>query len=482
MMAPQSPTADSSGKASDSTMPETRMQMLTAGSEALRLRAALIESATESIDLQYYIWNPDPSGRYLLDRLCLAADRGVRIRLLLDGLNVIGHAVLFSALASHANADVRVFNPIESRQRLWMPALLRTFRRLNRRMHGKAMIVDAQWCIVGGRNIGDEYFDLSEGLNFRDRDVVLQGPLVGEVSRMFTAFWQSPLSVTLAPSTLPAQHPRSAIHVDDSQSARAMADGIAGVPADLHDAKAMLGVVQQSMLPAPAEWVFDPPPTLDQSDNAPTPQVCARVVSRLTQNVSRALLIESAYLVLDDQDLMHIRALIARQVDIRALTNSLSSNDVIANHAAYAGRRKAMLAAGLALYEWRPDAPLDTSSGIRLASHCGRTALHSKTVVFDQEILYVGSLNLNLRSKYFNAECGLIIRDATLAADVAAEILEGTDATHAWLVKLDTARRLVWHDGRTHPGQRRYRHDPQTAWIFRFVSWMISLLGVERFL
>ena len=177
----------------------TGVRILDGGADAFTERLALIESAQRSIDAQYYIWNSDLTGQYMAQAIHAAAERGVHVRLLLDDINVAGRDATIAALDSHRNIEIRIYNPFPQRTGVRkMFDLVTDFSRLNRRMHNKSFTVDGAVTIVGGRNIGDEYFDANPELIFRDRDVVVIGPVVDQVGAMFDAFWNSELTYSIA--------------------------------------------------------------------------------------------------------------------------------------------------------------------------------------------------------------------------------------------------------------------------------------------
>jgi putative cardiolipin synthase len=458
------------------------VRILDTGLDAFTERAALIEAAERTIDAQYYIWNSDLTGAHLAERLYAAAERGVRVRLLLDDVNVAGRDAVIAALDTHPNLEVRIYNPFVKRKGLGKAlGFLREFARLNRRMHNKSFTVDGAVAIIGGRNIGDEYFDADLELNFRDRDVVAIGPVVEQVDGMFELFWSSALAYPIAQLTdAPLSPTDGAKRLDRVRSQR---DALAqlGLPVVLDESSAR-PLVKDSwrrMTWAPATLVHDVPPAPDAVAESDTPQPTARALGALARAAERDVLIESAYLVMDETTLAGIAAIRARGVPVRALTNSLASNDVFANHAAYARRRKGMVEAGVELWELRPDAA-SCGTVVAVAGGCdGERAmgLHAKTFVFDRRTVYVGSLNLNLRSTYLNAETAMIIESPTLAEEVAASIETNLAFPNSWRVEIDGGRGVTWNDA-----QNRFRHEPATSWWLRTKAGFVALFPLEKYL
>ncbi|MBU2954317.1 phospholipase D family protein [Marinobacter sp. F3R08] len=450
--------------------------LLNTGQEAFMARAALIETANQRIDAQYYIWNDDASGRYLASRLVAAADRGVVVRLLLDDINIAGKESLFVLLNAHPNVRVRIFNPSRSREGFgrWL-SFITDFDRINRRMHNKTFVVDGVVGIAGGRNIGDEYFDQHPSLNFKDRDVMVLGALAGDMTDNFGAYWDSPW-------TLPLEQLYQQSDVTDSRLYErvqgAAQDRLkALVPEDRQAARAYLAKVFAEMISAPAELVFDAPPE-DPEAPAVEPKRTAEALYRLVEEAQSEVLIESAYLILTDQQLQAIGDMADRTLDIAALTNSLATNDLVTNHSGYARWRPAMLEQGIELHELRPDAPA-CQHWVAVSAACqgGEVSLHSKAVVLDRKTLFVGSFNVNLRSIYLNGETALVIQSPELASSVAEDIRYAMEPENSWRVELDSAQGLVWHseDGNTD-------HEPEVGFWRRAMSRMLSWLPIEKYL
>lgn len=455
--------------------------ILDTGSQAFEQRAALIEAAERSIDAQYYIWNSDVSGRYLARRLLLAADRGVRVRLLLDDINVAGRDAVLAALALHPNIQIRIYNPSAARAGLgkWL-GFIADFQRLNRRMHNKTFVADAAFGIVGGRNIGDEYFDLHPHMNFRDRDVLAVGPVVRGMSANFDAYWNNAWAYAieqLAPDV--AANHEAELRLAEARAAAVDTTGLSHMPVQGGvAARAALGQTLAQAVWAPAELVFDPP-AADMHDGADRPRETAQALRRLVDASTSEILIESAYFILGDDQFEGVSQLRARGVRVAALTNSLASNDLTTNHSGYARRRGEMLAHGLALHELRPDAAA-CAVWIDNRGYCGQglVSLHAKSVVFDRRTLYVGSFNVNLRSIYLNGETALIIHSPVLAERVARDIELAMAPQNSWQVTQDAEERLRWSTN----GAAAWTHEPQTGVWRRFKSGLFSLLPLEKYL
>ncbi len=454
--------------------------LLDTGIQALQQRDALIAAASSSIDAQYYIWNSDASGRYLAARLLAAAERGVQVRLLLDDINIAGRDAVFAGLTAHPNVQVRIYNPSAARKgALRLLGFVRDFSQLNRRMHNKSFTTDGAVTIIGGRNVGDEYFDLDRVMNFRDRELLAAGPVVAQVTAGFEAFWNSSWTRPVESLIRSARRP-----VSPDQAVAATSD-IAALgyrpPADL--ATEIEKKTLPALLWAPARIVYDPPPSAEQIAESTEQQPVARELRNLAASARSEILVESAYFILAGQSLAEAARLHANGVRLRVLTNSLASNDLTTNHSGYARRRPAMLDAGIELYELRPDAAacrrLITVS--RACEAGPAFSLHSKSLVVDRRVVYIGSFNLNLRSTYLNSETALIVSSPELAAQVASSMEELLRPDSSWQVIRRQGGGLLWQteiDGRS----VRATREPMTGTWRRITSRLYRLFPLEKYL
>jgi cardiolipin synthase C len=455
--------------------------VLDTGREAFLQRIRLIESAERSVDAQYYIWNGDRSGRYLACRLYAAAERGVRVRLILDDMNILGRDAVIAVLDRHPNIEVRIFNPSPNRGGVgkWL-AFAAEFQRLNRRMHNKSFTVDGAFGIVGGRNIGDEYFDLHPAANFRDRDVLATGPIVARISANFDAYWNTELSYPidlLAPGLEGADDSGASIRQACNEAEEAI-ESVHGPAPAAGEARALVAQSLAGFTWAEAELVFDPPAS-GRDTGSDEPRPAALALQALVDQASEEILVESAYFILGDEQLERLASLRAKQIRVAALTNSLASNDLTTNHSGYARRREEMLAAGLELFELRPDAEACVV-WVQGRDDCGPAAvsLHSKSAVFDRRIVYVGSFNINLRSMYLNSETVLLIHSRQLAGEVAEAIEMAMAPANSWRVNREPGGRITWsgRDG------ERWTHEPATGYWHRVRASLFRLVPMEKYL
>ena len=456
--------------------------LLRDGDRALRERLYLADIADHSIDVQYYIWNSDMSGKLLARKLIEAADRGVSVRILLDDFSVGDRNEQLMTLNSHANIQVRVYNPFVNRAGAakWLNFAF-DFERLNRRMHNKTYSVDGVAAIVGGRNIGDEYFNRNENLNFRDLDLFTVGSVVRQVSQSFQEYWASPWAIPidrLVQSDFEeASNDRIAAFVDANKTelARTINYSQSGSPEN-HMARSV-----NTLVWAPAMFVYDRPGGENNDAYQEGPKRVARQLLQLAAGSDREILLESAYFVLDEPALELAARLREKGVKVRALTNSMASNDVLPNHTSYAMVREDMLRQGIELHELRPDAGSCLES-VGQEKYCDQDSfigLHTKAAVFDRKTVYVGSCNLNLRSAYLNTEVGMFIESPLLAEMLAEQIESFMTLENSWhpILRDDN---VVWVT-KSNGEEEIILHEPQTSWLERVKEGVLSLVPGAKY-
>lgn len=388
------------------------------GPDALAARLALARAATKSLDLQYYIFDADHTGKALIGDIIDAADRGVRVRILVDDLHTDKSDTVWAALDSHPNIEIRLFNPFAQRGGRWLQMLV-DYSRLNRRMHNKQMTIDNLVTIVGGRNIGDAYFSARPDVDFSDLDVMVAGPVVPAVSATFDEYWNDPSAypvATLVPEGKEAPAEMRAMRKQiqaEGEAARA-----SPYVQELLDSGLAKGI-EAGRLPGyvgSATVIADKPDKIrddpDDSSSHGGPQL-----RKLLEQAQSDLVLVSPYFVVDDDGIKWFAAQVKRGVHIRVLTNSFEATDVAAVHAGYAPQRKALLRAGVELYELKATAFADltrTTKKPRMFAS-SRASLHAKAYMVDRQRLYIGSLNLDPRSLRLNTEMGVVVDSPTLA-------------------------------------------------------------------
>ena len=452
---------------------ESGFAIIRRGRQAFNARIAFAELAQLSLDVQYYIWEADATGWILMDRLVRAADRGVRVRVLIDDINLAGHDANAAAMDAHPNIEVQVFNPFAHRGARIVDFAI-DLNRVNHRMHNKLMVVDNAVAIVGGRNIGNHYFEVATDANFRDLDIAAAGPVVREISRVFDHFWNGEWAV---PIKALADRPFTATDLQAVVARVRELVAAESYPHPLDEDVAFLvselASIRDQFIWAPGQIVWDDPANISEGIAQ------GRMIKALFKRVDRLeseLLMESAYFVVPKTSIQKFRQLTGRGVRVRVMTNSLATNDVLAAHAGHAKQRKALIQSGIELYEMRPDA----GAVDRSTDSSGTTAaLHTKAVVFDREAVFIGSFNLDPRSASINTEAGLYVESPQLAEQVIAFMDEGVGADNSFRVRLDDSGDLVWIttiDG----AEVRFSQDPHSTFSERMVARILSLLPIEQ--
>jgi putative cardiolipin synthase len=460
---PDSPTGVlASALADGARAGESSLIPLESAIDALAARLALVDRATVGIDLQTYIYRPDASGSLLAEALWRAAGRGVRVRLLLDDWGARPSDAQLQALAAHPGVEVRLFNPIAT-PGLPLLGLLLDFDRANRRMHNKLMVVDGSLAILGGRNVGDEYFARHGAMAFGDLDVLLSGPAVTQAAQGFDAYWNDPRTVRVLPGEVlaPPQFAETADLLSALEEARWPARLAEGRLPRFH---------------GPARALQDPPGKADPERSEGVGDL-GREIARVVGAVSDELMLVSPYFVPGDGGVEQLRALSARGVRVTIVTNSLAATDVPAVHAGYARYRRRLLEAGIVLYEIRTDAPRPRSVG-RVGS--SRLSLHAKVMVVDGRSSFVGSMNIDPRSLRLNTENGLVMNSASLAR-VLDQGLRRDVVNSAYRVDLDDQGRMRW-TWQTPDGVRQAFQEPGAGLWLRLQARLLSWLPIESLL
>jgi cardiolipin synthase C len=446
------------------------VRLLASGEEALDSLIALADHAERTLDIQYYIIHQDESARILLDHVRQAADRGVRVRVLVDDLNTAGEDRRFLHLGHHVNIEVRVFNPFPGgRSATWSRILtsISDIPRINHRMHNKLFVADNEVAITGGRNIGDEYFTLDKRNNFIDLDVVVAGPIVPRLSSSFDAFWNSKYAYPIA-SLASAEEPEATV---DQPAPPASDDDANWLERELDASLLRLDWV-------PATVLADGPAKI-ASETSPDEEVTiANNISALMRSAQREVLVISPYFVPGTQGVALMRGLIDRGVHIRILTNSLASTDAPIVHNGYARYRVALLKMGVELFEVRPKLGQKRKRFHPFKS--SNASLHAKALVIDQRTVFIGSLNMDRRSARFNSELGLVMRSPELARQVTG-LLDDITADGSYTLSLDRNGHIVWSVGEGDT-ERIWHTDPETTRLQRFYLKLLAPFAPEEIL
>ena len=456
------------------------------GLDAFVARLALAQGADRTLDVQYYLFHDDATGRLFAGSLMQAADRGVRVRLLLDDMDMGGRDAGLSAVSQHPNIEIRLFNPFPSRGMRFLNFLTH-FGTVTRRMHNKSFTVDNQVTIVGGRNIGDEYFEAAAGANFGDMDVLAIGPVVQDVSTAFDRYWNSELAVPVTAldvgdvdGLIERARERLAADLD------ALPDSPYGQRLRESDITKRLETRDLDFFWGPARLLYDLPEKVLTEPEDRTTHLGPELGELLT-SVQSDLILVSPYFVPGRQGTELLRSLVERGCRVTVLTNSLAATDVPAVHAGYARYRRALIEAGIEIYEMQPSKPAYDAGRSRLGE--SQASLHAKTIVFDQERVLVGSMNLDPRSSLLNTEMGILIDSPELASAIS-DWRDQRLTEVAWRVDLEQAavtdfpvgneKQLVWISLEGGREMRRYDREPESGLWARIQAALLRLLPIER--
>ena len=457
------------------------VRLIEQNSMAFGYRAATATSAQRSLDIQYYIWNNDLTGRLIAAEVLRAAERGVRVRVLVDDIDARAKHDLFAVANLHPNIEVRIFNPFYSRSG-WFGQVTEWLvrgRRLNRRMHNKAWIVDNRVVIVGGRNIGDEYFGASDATNFADLDVLLAGPIVDAISASFDQYWNNPNAVPVDrfERKQPPPEALTQLLTDAREYHRTATDS--PYIATLRDVQKRADMLSKQPPPLKVRdvqlLVDDPAKIGVELGEDESSQVMAGLVAPM-RKAEREVLIVSAYFVPGEEGTRLFAELEQRGVRVVVHTNSLAATDVAAVHTGYMRYRKDLLRAGVELFETKRSA--DSDAGRRRISVTGSSgaSLHTKAIVIDERSVFIGSMNIDPRAN-LNTEMGVLIESTVLATQVRRQFERSTSPELSYRVELE-GNKLVWYD-RVGEKDRRSTTEPDASRMRRLGVNLLRIVPIE---
>jgi len=446
------------------------------GIDALTARLLLAERAGRSIDTQYYLIKTDTTGFAFTEALLRAADRGVRVRLLVDDVFTKGYDAGMAALDSHPNFEIRVFNPFLRGATGKVRSGLTDLARVNRRMHTKTFTVDNQVTIVGGRNIADEYFGAREDAKFGDLDVVGVGKIANDVSSMFDSFWnhstalpvpafaEMPDNPELELEKLRTKLAASRERIEQTKYAEAvLATALGFIEEDS-------GVLEW----APYELVYDSPDKGTKSSEGPTIAITTPLFEAL-QSAKSEVIVVSPYFVPRKKGVVFFSELRARGIKVTIVTNSLAANNQLTVHGGYAPSRKPLLEKGVRIYEVRPDADIAGSEFV--AAGGAKATLHTKSFLVDRNRIFIGSFNFDPRSANLNTESGVIIESSNMG-QLFGDMFESRIRSQTYELFLDSKGRVRWR-GLENGQEVIYDKEPQSTWRQRFFAGLMRLIPVR---
>lgn len=463
--------------------------LLSNGLDAFVTRLLLMEAADKTLDVQYYLFHDDATAKLFTYHLLRAADRGVRVRMLLDDFGHDNQEKLFAALIQHPNISIRLFNPFANRA---MPYLdfLTSFSRVNRRMHNKSFIADNQAAIIGGRNIGNTYFAADEYTNFSDLDVLGVGDFAPEVSQAFDEYWNHKLSIPVQqfeqvahPSALPVVRAQLEA-ASNSEHSRAYLSRLASL-----QLVEQIKEGQVALYWAKSDLIYDTPDKILNATDDDTGHM-APALNALLSDVDSEALIVSPYFIPGKSGVTSFADWVASGAKVTILTNSLAANDVPVVHAGYAKYRQPLIKAGVELWELQP-----SSAAAKKRKHkkglpgSSKASLHAKTMIFDRDTLFVGSMNLDPRSINLNTEIGVLIYSEPLA-EFASQAFLAELSDHAWRLDIveknglwGKSAQLIWQDKSMTPATIiSHGSEPEAGRWSRFQAWLFGYLPLESML
>jgi putative cardiolipin synthase len=445
--------------------------LLNTGDEGLEWRLRSIDSATQTLDLQTFIWKNDHVGQLIQAHVLAAADRGVKVRIMLDDSFLSGNDRSILALAQHPRIHYHIYNPATLREDSLVSkqlANLNDFQRLDHRMHNKVMVVDSQVAIIGGRNLADEYFGYNVAHNFRDMEVLAWGEIVGLINGEFDRFWNDDWSIP-AHRVLPTPDPGALPELRE-QLASALA--ASAQPAPGEKTTSWLQIASQAHS-GTAELLYDQPLPDPSEPGDMQLQLTKTLLGKLAA-VDNEIIILSAYYVPTPRLEQLIVSLEQRGVEVRLLTNSLDTNNHTSAHAVYKRHRKTLLQAGADMHEVRADAQ-DRALYMQQPIDQRLLGLHAKTLVVDDDQVFVGSTNLDPRSLRLNTEVGLWITSPALNQSLRQHVVIDLLQQNAWQLALDEQGTLLWKSA-----DHSSYSEPAASFLLRFESWLFGLLPIEN--
>jgi putative cardiolipin synthase len=454
------------------SQPHSGIRLLADPSEALQSRLHLAALATATLDIQYYLWQADDSGLGLTYEVLQAADRGVRVRILLDDIYHSGRDSAYQTLDAHPNVEVRLFNPMGNRGAAKQVNYAFKKSTLNYRMHNKIFLVDGVAAILGGRNIGNEYFGQDLSFNFQDMDAIALGEVAAEAGEAFDLFWNAELAFPVAALNSNPEEMPTAVQTATLAQARERVTP-AGEEDNAAATEAWLSALSTGLLWTNARVIVDRPDRgNEQADSA-----FMTLLQDPSLRPTQSLVIQTAYLIPNGPTMGNIEAIGAEGTNMKILTNSAQSNNHSSVHAFYAPYRKQLIEAGVDLYELQGSGSL--ANYLDRVGEDGRAGLHTKAMVFDERVSIIGSYNMDPRSRVWNSEIALVVDDPGFAAEVLEEMERDFTPDAAWRLSLDENGKLLW-TGEPDGEAVELGKDPGSTWWNRFVWGLMRLFPLEN--
>lgn len=461
---------------------QSGFHLLSDNTDAFVARFALATMADKTLDIQYYIIHNDASGQYLAYAILTAADRGVHVRILVDDINLSGRDSKLKLLSQHENIELRIFNPFVNRDWLRNVELVINLDRAGRRMHNKVFIIDNSAAIIGGRNIGDEYFDDRNNLNFVDLDLLTVGPIVKDISTSFNEYWNSPWAQPiekLSKTTIVKKQIttfRSKLRdkwhrAKNTQHFEAMQQS---------DFTKKIINKKIPFVWAEAKLYYDQPEKLASTTATDTSERFAPQVMPFFQQAKKEILIASPYFVPGVTGLNWLINKKQQGTDIKILTNSLSATDVIAVHAGYKRYRSLLIKQKINIFELKSSAHGLFLKTKRIITGESKTSLHAKYMSIDEQFVFIGSANIDPRSNALNTEIGIMVNSKELALQTAALFTRATSLDNSYQVSINKGS-LMWKT-KTNGQVTSFTREPNVSTLRKVANFILGLLPIESLL
>ena len=461
---------------------ESGFLLLDHGVDALAWRLIMTDAAERNIDTQYFLWKDDRAGKIFMQRLMAAAERGVRVRVLIDDSMTDSDPEYLARFGAHPNVEVRLYKPFGPKHKSlvmrWIDYVV-DLPTMNRRMHNKLFLVDNSVAVVGGRNIADEYFDYAVSFVFRSRDLLAVGPVTRTATETFQLYWDSDWTRPITDAVTPTPT------ADDASSQKTSLDAFARDSANYPGGYRTPGSREEEFERLTPELVWGKATLLvdavpEKGGKKQTHEELDTVgvtLLRVAEGAQRQVHIQSAYLILLDTGFEGVTDMVNRGVDVILATNSMASNNHLTAYEGYRKQRKRLLETGAELYEMRPDAREEQArfTEKELSDNAMEFGLHAKTMVFDRRITFVGSFNLDPRSVNLNTEMGLLVESEALGEQVAASIEQDVSGENSWRLRL-TDGKLQWLTVENGRITDQTGTEPATTRVRRAEAWLLQIV------
>lgn len=457
--------------------------LLSDNADAFIARFALTHIAKRTLDIQYYIMHNDASGQYLAYAILAAADRGVKVRILVDDINMSGRDSRFKMFNLHENISIRIFNPLQNRNYFRNIELITNLDRAGRRMHNKAFISDNTAAIIGGRNIGDEYFDARHELNFVDLDMLAVGPIVKDISISFDEYWNSNWATPIEKISQAKVVKKQLTHIRLNLKDKWFKARNTHYFQTLKQADLTQKIIRNEItfIWAKAQLFYDRPEKLIAKRTHETIHIGPRIMPYFEQ-AGKELLFASPYFVPGEQGSAWFAKKRKQGVDIKVLTNSLAATDVAAVHAGYKKYRRQLLRDDIELYELKPTARAFIFKHKQKKAGSSMASLHAKYMVVDQRYVFIGSANLDPRSENLNTEIGIMVESPELARQTSQLFERSISPENSYRLSLESDdKSIYWHtleDGR----EATYSGEPRARPWRKLYVFLMGLLPIENLL